>query len=274
MQTVRDNFSWLSENKDSNRHIENAIIYEAAKLAYENEKITTPTEAHEFFVSVSGENYTLSLFTKFCKELSQISKSEDNETSSLSPAITVYVRNPLTDKAYEVFAREYQGLRAIYSHDFKSACEDVYYDRADSCIMPLESSSDGLLMPFRSMLIKYELKIAAVTKVISGEDAVQSLALVTGGETNTRGNVLEAYLPSVKQKDFIPLCTAVNEIGCDIIRVTTTESLESDHFDHHICFTSDSNSLSVLKYFLNGKYPAHIILGQYKNQFTKGISRK
>lgn len=273
-KTISDNITWLSENNKILRDIENNVIHEAAKFALDGKQYISATEAHEVFLSLCGENYTLSLFAEFCEALTHISVAESTETQKLSPVSTVYVRNQLTDKAYETFANNYNGLRAYYSHDFKSACEDVYYDRSDSCIMPLENSSDGLLMPFRNMLIKYELKIAAVTEVLSGEDSVQSLALVTGRDIDTDGNVLEAYLPAVRQHELISLGAAVKQIGCDIVRVTSVKSLEESLYDYHICFTSDRNSLYILKYFLNGKYPAHIILGQYKNQLTKGISRK
>ena len=273
-RTITDNFKWLSEDTANNWIIENSIIFDAAKFAFKTHPNMTPVEAHDIFKSLSGDNYSLSLFAKFCHALFGFLTDVVPKASVLAPTVSVYLRTPITDKAYEVFSSLYPGLRAIYSHDFKSVCEDVYYDRADSCIIPLESSSDGLLMPFRNMLLKYELKIAAVTRVTSAEDSVQSLALVTGGETDTSGNVLEAYLPGLTPKDFGALCEAVSEINCDIIRVTSIESLEDGLYDHHICFSSNRNLLSVLKYFLSGKYPAHIILGQYKNQLSKGNSRK
>ncbi|MBR6808465.1 MAG: hypothetical protein IKM46_08840 [Clostridia bacterium] len=262
---IRDNFGWLRESVNDHRQIEGAVINKAVKLVLCDKPSLTPMESHEIFKSLSGEFYSLPLFARFCAELTRSLKIIDENAQNLSPRLTVYIRNQLADKAFDVFSRQFHGLRAIYSHDFKSACEDVYYDRADSCILPLESSADGLLMPFRSMLMKYELKIAAVTKVSTGEGSVQSIALVTGGTVDSFGNVLEAYLPSVTQNDLLSLCIAVSEIGCNIVRITSVKSPMKDLYDHHISFTSDSNSLSVLKYFLNGKYPAHVILGQYKN---------
>ena len=270
LKTVIDNFRYAETEKKLTESISNGVVSEAAKLVTVEKMYITPQEAREIFTVFSGGRFDMESFAKFCSEIMSLDSVCHSDSSDLSVTNTVYLRNPLTDKAYETFSTRFTPLRAAYSHDFKSSCEDVYYDRADSCILPLENSSYGLLMPFRNMLIKYELKLAAVTNITSNEDDQQSLALVTGGEVDTDGNVLEAYVPSLDINLFPSLIEAAKSINCEVTRVTSVKSKNEGMYDHHICFTADSSSLSVLQYFLSAVSPAHIILGQYKNLISKG----
>lgn len=269
-ETIKENLQWLRSDTYTHKCVEDSVISVTASLATENLSIFTPNEALEYFSDLCGDSFDLSLFAKFCCEIISRNCGELPQTPKLSPSLTVYLRNQMTDKAFNIFSKVHKGLRAIYSHDFKSACEDVYYDRADSCILPLESSSDGLLMPFRNMLIKHELKIAAVTEFTTGDPQVQNtLALVTGGAVDTEGNMLEVHIPTLDQNELMQICNAAKTIDCDVVRITSVESSVSGLYDHHICFTSACNYLSVLKYFLSAKYPAYIILGQYKKSISE-----
>jgi len=265
LKIIIDNFRYAENEKKLSESISDGVVNEAAKLATVENSHITPQEALEIFTGFSDSEFDMKSFAKFCCEIMSVDPDCSRDVSDLSVTNTVYLRNPLTDKAYESFSKRFTPLRAAYSHDFKSSCEDVYYDRADSCILPLENSYDGLLMPFRNMLIKYELKLAAVTNITSGEDDRQSLALVTGNMVDTDGNVLEAYIPALDITLFPSLIEAAKILNCEVMRVTSVKSKNESTYDHHICFTANTRSLSVLQYFLSAVSPAHIILGQYKN---------
>lgn len=263
IKTIADNLNWIrSENTLYDSVISGILRDTAVSILNENESIS-PQQAYDTFSSVSGGSFDLVIFARLCKEILSCRNKQNNE-SDLILKNTVYLRNPLTDRAYEAFNQRFPGLRAIYSHDFKSSCEDVYYDRADSCILPLESSQEGLLMPFRAMLIKYELKVAAVTKIMSSEESLKSFALVTGVTVDSHGDVLEVYVPGLKPNEFSKLLEASAVIGSEVLRINTVQSSQIGLYDHHICFSADSNSLFVIKFLLSAVYPAYIILGQYK----------
>lgn len=73
------------------------------------------------------------------------------------PNRVCYLHNFYADKAFSVFAEVLENPTVNYASDFVSVCEDVYYGRSKYCILPVESSVDGLLSGFRALVGKYEL---------------------------------------------------------------------------------------------------------------------
>ena len=69
-----------------------------------------------------------------------------------------YLRNAYADRAFRRFCEQLGELSVVYCTDFESVCEEVYYGRADMCILPLDSSRDAKLIGFVRLVDKYELK--------------------------------------------------------------------------------------------------------------------
>jgi len=89
-----------------------------------------------------------------------------------------YLRNYYADAAYTVFSQVLDEPTVTYNTDFSGVCEDVYYGRAGCCILPVESSSDGRLASFRSLIRKYELKTVFVCNVETGDGVSTRFALL------------------------------------------------------------------------------------------------
>lgn len=107
-----------------------------------------------------------------------------------------YLRNTYTDAAFESFSHVLRGAVGTYYSDFPGVCEALYYDRATSCILPLENSSDGKLLRFYSLLIKYDLRIAYVTSVTAADtDVTTRFALLRRSVT----------VPHPEETDYIDL---------------------------------------------------------------------
>ena len=87
------------------------------------------------------------------------------EEAATAPSRVVYQRNSYADSAYLLFASFLGDSRAIYSHSFPTACEDVYNGVCQYCILPLENSSEGQLSSFVRLIDRYGLKIAATCDV-------------------------------------------------------------------------------------------------------------
>ena len=68
-----------------------------------------------------------------------------------------YVKNSYSDAAYRVFADTLTGASVTYCGNFAAVCEEVYYSRAGYCILPYETSDEGVLSSFRQLISKYEL---------------------------------------------------------------------------------------------------------------------
>lgn len=76
-----------------------------------------------------------------------------------------YVKNNFTDSAYLSFSKSLKGSRCAYSDSFETICEDVFNGESEFCILPIETSLDGRLFSFYSLIDKYELKISEICTV-------------------------------------------------------------------------------------------------------------
>ena len=76
-----------------------------------------------------------------------------------------YVKNNFTDLAYLSFSKLLHAPRFAYSDSFETMCEDVFSGVCEFCILPIETSSDGRLFSFFSLIDRYELRTSAVCTV-------------------------------------------------------------------------------------------------------------
>lgn len=91
-----------------------------------------------------------------------------------------YFRNAFSDLAFLRFTTLLPDASADYTHDFASACEEVYNGRYDYCILPVSSHSDGQLTRFIALMQKYELSIALSCSVPTNDDGFMSFYLLSG----------------------------------------------------------------------------------------------
>ncbi len=76
-----------------------------------------------------------------------------------------YVRNKRGDEAYTQLAKSRRGSKAYNVASFGAACESVWENTSEFCIVPIENNTDGRLYSFYSMLDRYELKICGTVKI-------------------------------------------------------------------------------------------------------------
>ena len=76
-----------------------------------------------------------------------------------------YVKNNFTDSAYLSFSKLLHAPRFSYSDSFETICEEVFNGDCEFCILPTETSAEGRLFSFYSLIDKYELKTSAVCSV-------------------------------------------------------------------------------------------------------------
>lgn len=227
----------------------------------------TASQAYGLFLDATDGGGGIYGFAVLCKYLNVSKPFEVDEKPEHISA--VYFRTPIADNAYTEFTSIFKSIGATYSSDFKSVCEDVYYDRADACILPLESSDDGLIMSFRNMLIKYELKILSVVKVPLGDDRYQTMALLTNGLYDADGNVCELFIPSMSPDEFSEICRSMKHFSAKILRITSVPSKTEGRYDHHVCLSLQSEAVPCLTFFTDAVCPANIFLGQYKNYYSE-----
>ena len=93
-----------------------------------------------------------------------------------------YVKNNRSDEAYACFFGRDRRVRSSHVGTFAEACEAVYDNSCDYCILPLENEREGRLYSFYSMIDKYELKIRDTAAVVS-EDGSDSITFGLVGRT-------------------------------------------------------------------------------------------
>lgn len=90
--------------------------------------------------------------------------------SSEAASKIAYVKNNFTDIAYLKFAEALKKAKFSYLSSFELVCEEVFSGKCEFCILPVETSSDGKLFTFYSMIDKYELKIIALCSVLHSDE--------------------------------------------------------------------------------------------------------
>ena len=223
-------------------------------------RLTSPENAARDFRAVCGEALVSVPFARLCRIL--LSGSADAapllpESVSTEPPAntrTAYLRNAYADRAFAAFSRGIERLSAQYASSFSAACEEVYYDRCCYCILPLESSEDGLLSSFSRMIGKYDLKIARVTDVpMQNGDTVMRYALLKRGMETVipeRGYLQATFvLPhEIPCGAFLAAC---EESGASVTRVTTVPlPYTSAPASFTVCFRTERRSAAPLLLFL------------------------
>ncbi len=269
MQDVKsanlENRTFLSAEKSAFNASLSISAMEAARCASLelSGKIPTPDEAAIIYENLCGSLTDVHGFALFCKFLLSFSEKAVDEVFTGSGSVS-YVRNTYSDRAFDAFEDIFGTMRVSHSENSKSACESVYYDETDYCILPFESSDEGLLLSFRRLMLKYELRVAAVVSVPSGEDSYTSFALLTGGIDDPCGDCCEMYIPVTGGREIINICSVLDELDLAPERVTTLPSKDKFGCDLHLSFKGESSKLKAAEFCLCALYKTCISLGKYK----------
>lgn len=167
---------------------------------------------------------------------------------------TAYLRNAYSDRAFAAFSGDIDRLSAQYLPSFSAACEEVYYDRCSYCILPLQSSEDGLLASFSRMIAKYDLKIARICDVVlqDGESTMRYALLKRGLELNIPDDgFFQATFVLPKDASCGAFLAACEETGAAVDRITTTPlHYTNDISALTVCFRIGRESTAPLLLFL------------------------
>ncbi len=167
-----------------------------------------------------------------------------------------YFKNAYADAAFRSFSKVFDSPVVVYASDFSAVCEEVYYGRADMCMLPLDSSRDAKLISFYRLIDKYELNPIFSCDITTPDGSVttryallkKSIGIpkpehrekcdscffeftVVPDSSGNLGDILTAAKEcglSVYKIDSIPLTYSDNEFSCDmILKVEDMRELES-----------------------------------------------
>lgn len=184
-----------------------------------------------------------------------------------------YFKNSYADEAFIVFNEKFGDLRSSYAESFARACENVYDGTCEYCILPIESSKDGKLSTFYSLIDKYELKIEAVCDIeFNDTDHSTSFALLKKSIRNmwsdSMSNMFFEIRFTVDQQSKMSLAdilTAAEYCSMRIIKIDSVPLPYSDkEFSHYIVFGIDSAELVPFLLYLLIDAQHCIPIGIYK----------
>ncbi len=260
-----DNLRWLKKEDDANRALERLFSDNLAEDFLQSNDTFSPVDCFEYYLSFCKGELSAKGYLDFCRGV--ISRhtvlTEDNQIAEEIKTVS-YLKSGVSDKAFDIFSKKFGGLAVSYGNDFRSVCEDVYYDRTDSAILPFESSSEGLLMSFRHLTLKYELRCSAVCTVSQNDEESLTLALMTGREFRSDSPYYELYVPQVENEKIAFLISLVSESNGVVLRITTIP-LSDKLSEVHLKVTIPKSDLSAFKYAVDGIYPANMLIGHFIN---------
>lgn len=163
-----------------------------------------------------------------------------------------YIKNAISDEAYRKFSKHLKKPSVIYPQSFLAACEEVYYGRVEYCILPYETSDEGILSGFMKLIRKYELVPICICSV-DGDKNVTKLALLGRSYSSefsfTEKKYLKITVDSIDRFSFLRLFSvaeSMNLMPCKSESVPV--SWNEGRFG--ISVTFDANAENVVPFLL------------------------
>lgn len=209
----------------------------------------------------------------FCRLLYDTAKEEncnffESVLSLKKPGKTAtvsYMRNPLSDKAYDKFSRHFNSLSASYEASFSDCAQKLYIGECDYVILPI-SDSNGRLLRFYSLIDRYELRFALccrVTDEVNDSENLFALLCRDIVHFDCKGKTFLDLLLCDAKSDFVRLIDFSASLGIEPVVIDTMGTSFEDAKLHIVFDITDKSIYPLIAYtFL--ETPRHIIQGIYK----------
>ena len=207
---------------------------------------------------------------RFSGELEEMKLFGDGErTLPGTHGKVAYVRNGRNDEVFSHFLKKHRGAKAHYVSSFADACDAVFSNTCEFCLLPIKNNKDGKLFSFYSMLDRYELKICDVTEYeeSSGGDTTEFALVGRRVETARNASSTQRFEFSVINEDacFIGDVIYVSELlGGKLVSVDT-HPVAYDELLNSFYFTVDFEATSPLPLalYLNLEFMRFSPIGLY-----------
>lgn len=186
----------------------------------------------------------------------------------------VYVRNTLSDEAYDVFSQNFDNPTVSYVASFKEACSAVATGDAGYCILPIEELGGARIQSITTMINGYDLKISDITPVFGplGNADVKYAQISKGfGNLDFDGDddrYLEARIYSQDGLTLSEILSVAEAYGNSVYRVNTSVEKTEDGTaatSFTVVFKDGGEDFSALLLFLTLFCKDFIPTGLYKN---------
>ena len=185
-----------------------------------------------------------------------------------TPSRVAYFRNAYSDLAFRRFSAELFEPTVSYHDSFGAVCEEVYNDRCDLAILPVESSHDGKLTAMEKLIAKYVLAPMLYPRVPVGDGFIKFGLFASTPTLYEGANAISFYLYDDGETALSSLLTAAFHLGCQLKECKVlTEEESHGSFRHAWYLTLQAESeeaLLPLWLLLLCEYPHHLLSGFFK----------
>lgn len=214
-----------------------------------------------------------------CIDQSEVKQSRifdaDGEAEFSTDSV-VYLKNPLTDLAYNAFSALMTDPRALYEDTFSEVCEEIYYSRSPYCILPIENSEEGRLSGFGNLIRKYELKIVATCSVESAGGKTTRFALLKRSlerikcpERLADGEYLEIGFNFGEEQRLADVLYAAEFFGYRLNKIDSTPMYYSEKEYYYDTVFKGSGELNKFLFWLELEVPRYEVIGIYTHLKSK-----
>lgn len=189
-----------------------------------------------------------------------------------TPARVAYFRNVYSDKAYKRFSRELSDPTVVYLSSFNAVCEELWADRCDFAILPVESSDEGRLSGVEKLIAKYELSPMFFTRVKTHDGASLRFGLFAASPLiPPKAEAVEILAFADESSHLSRLFTAADYLGCELLDCAALPSERDFQKSYRLVFYCAGNParrdevLRALTIFLHCEYPHHLFCGIYRD---------
>ncbi len=189
------------------------------------------------------------------------------------PQTFIYVKNTLSDEAYDIFSQEFSSPRLRYAANMREAVKAVSDGEVGYCLLPLEERGGARLASVADLIFGNNLKINSVTPVF-GQDgnADMKYALVSKCFSVPKvleddDRYLEISLPFSEAIGLDEILYAAKELGISPYRVNTVSFYTEDGLvpNYSIVFRDDGGDFTSLLTYLTLYSREFVPIGIYKN---------
>lgn len=247
--------------------------YSGAASELHSENLPENREILERYMNALGVNDKCFLCEMLVGHGTDVKITEQSYISNEnSGEVFTYVKNPISDEAYDVFTEDLSDPRVFYSKSFKDAVQMVEDGSVDFCLLPLEEKGDRI-HTVNELILSHDLKINGVTPVF-GLDGMADMKYAKVGrhlylpsKNNGDDRYLEIRLPSDTEISLGQIISAAEVFGNSVYRINT-ETLRKDGRDknyYSIVFRDNEVGFAKILTYLTLFTGDYITVGIYKN---------
>lgn len=190
-------------------------------------------------------------------------------TCEEAPARTAYFRNAYSDLAYRRFTGMLHDPTVVYLDSLAAVCEEVYSERADLAILPIESHKDGKLSTVRRLIAQYELSPVYFTDVEAGDGSCIRFGLFAASPILPSGRAegIDLILFADEAERVGSLLTSANRLGAELRELEPIDATNGFRYAWHMVFANgnEDDALTPLRILLQCEYPHHLLCGIFRN---------